>query len=151
MVEGKRDSMELVELPDTLAEKIECLIRPILQAYPAETSRQSAATSDSQVQWQTVTAQLEKWKSDPDAVADEGVLPPSATLLACAQDVAGVLRGAGVDAPDTLMTNGDGGVVFRWQLHGRTWSIEMDVDGSVESSLIGDGALLWRHSLYERL
>jgi len=59
-----------------------------------------------------------------------------------------VLRSSDVEPPDALLTNGDGGVVFRWRLPGRTWSIELDVDGSIESSLMADSKLLWRHSIH---
>jgi hypothetical protein len=137
------------ELPDTLAEKIGCLIRPILQPTRAADDRRETADPDLQSRWQTVLAQLASWKSNPNQVADEGVLPPLTALLASAENVAEVLLARGVEPPDNLLTNGDGGIVFRWRLPGRTWSIELDVDGSIESSLMAGSRLLWRHSLHD--
>ena len=100
--------MKLVELPGTLAERVGCLIRPILEPSRAADDRGEAASRDLQSRWHIVSAQLAGWKSNPDQVADEGV---------------------------------------RWRLPGRTWSIELDVDGSIESSLMAGTRLLWRHSI----
>lgn len=142
--------MKLVELPDTLAEKVGCLIQPIVQPNHVADDRNELQRADLRSRWQPELAQLAGWKSNPDQVADEGVLAPPAELVASAEDVAHALCAHGVEPPDHLLTNGDGGVVFRWRLAGRTWSIEMDIDGSIESSLIAGSRLLWRHSLHER-
>jgi hypothetical protein len=80
---------------------------------------------------------------------DEGVVSPSRELVEVAEDVAEALRAYGVDPPDILVTNGDGGIVMRWRLSDRTWSIELDVDGSIESSLMAGRRLLWRHSIHQ--
>ncbi len=140
--------MKLAELPDTLAEKVGCLIRPILPPDPTAHGRKVAAVPGAQSRWRALFGQLADWRSAPDQVADEGVVPPPQPLVACAEDVAEALFAAGVEPPDNLLTNGDGGVVFRWRLPGRTWSIELDVDGSVESSLMCGSRLLWRHSIH---
>ena len=75
--------------------------------------------------------QLAHWKSNPDQLEDEGVLVPTAALVGVAEDVAEVLCDNAVDPPDVLLPNGDGGIVLRWRLPSRTWSIEMDADGSI--------------------
>ncbi len=141
--------MKLIELPDTLADRIACLIRPVLQPNHIPEDRKDLAGSDLQSRWQTVMTQLANWKSNPDQLEDEGVLAPTAALVAVVEDVAEVLCGYAVDPPDTLLTNGDGGIVLRWRLPGRTWSIEMDVNGSIESSLFAGSQLLWRHSMHQ--
>lgn len=141
--------MKLTEFPDTLAEKVGCLIQPIVQPNYAADNRNESQDADLPSRWQPKLAQIAAWKSNPDRVADEGVLAPRVGLLASAEDVAHALCAHGVEPPDHVLTNGDGGVVFRWRLAGRTWSIEMDVDGSIESSLMVGGRLLWRHSLHE--
>jgi hypothetical protein len=139
--------MKLVELPDTLAEKVGYLIRPVVQANDAGHDRNESR--DLQSRWQPVFEQLASWREDPGQVSDEGVLTPPNALVARAEDVAETLCTQGVEPPDNLLTNGDGGVVFRWRPAGRTWSIEMDVDGSIESSLMAGSKLLWRHSIHE--
>lgn len=141
--------MKLIELPDTLADRIGCLIRPVLQPNHVPEDRKDTAGSDLQSRWQTVMAQLANWKSNPDQLRDEGVLAPTAALVAVAEDVAEALCRHAVDPPNNLLTNGDGGIVLRWRLPDRTWSIEMDVDGSIESSLLAGTQLLWRHSIHQ--
>ncbi|HUG70893.1 MAG TPA: hypothetical protein VMM76_24305 [Pirellulaceae bacterium] len=141
--------MKLIELPDTLAERVAWLIRPVVQPHHGVDDRNETAGLDLQSEWHTVLAQLADWKSNPDEVADEGVLAPPAALVACAEHVAETLCNNGVQPPDTLVTNSDGGIVFRWRLPGRTWSIEIDIDGSIESSLLAGSRLLWRHSIHE--
>jgi hypothetical protein len=128
--------MNLIELPDTLAERVGCLIRPVLRPNHTLESRTEHDGLALQGRWQAVTSQLEGWKHNPDQLEDEGVVPPSRELVEAAEGVAEALSGHGVDRPDTLVTNGDGGIVMRWRLPGRTWSIELDADGSIESSLM---------------
>ncbi len=140
--------MRLVELPDTLAERITCLIQPVLQPDRAADLLE-AGRADLRSRWQVVLAQLADWKSDSGQLEDEGVVAPTSALLSFAEDVAEVLCANSVEPPDNLLTNGDGGVVFRWRLSGRTWSIELDSDGTIESSLMAGSRLLWRHSLHE--
>lgn len=141
--------MQLIELPDELEDRIGCLIRPVFQPNPIADDGKAPAGSDLQSRWLTVMTQLANWKSDPERLEDEGVLAPSAALVAVAENVAEILCRDSVDPPDVLLTNGDGGIVFRWRLPGRTWSIEMDIDGSIESSLLAGSQLLWRHSIHQ--
>ena len=141
--------MKSIELPDTLADRIGCLIRPVLQPDHIPEDRKDLVGSDLRSRWQTVMTQLANWKSNPDQLEDEGVLAPTAALVAVVEDVAEVLCDHAVDPPDTLLTNGDGGIVLRWRLPGRTWAIELDVDGSIESSLLAGSQLLWRHSIHQ--
>jgi hypothetical protein len=142
-------AMQLIQLPDTLADRIDCLIRPVFQPDHIPEDRKNLVGSDLESRWQTVMTQLAIWKSNPDQLEDEGVLAPTVALVAAAEDVAEILCGDAVDPPDTLLTNGDGGIVLRWRLPGRTWSIELDVDGSIESSLLAGSQLLWRHSIHQ--
>ena len=137
--------MILLELPQTLSEKIERLLQPILAvdgfARPGGPEEKAA--------WQAVLERLADWRRDPQQLADEGVEPPTEGLLEAAGTVADVLGNTGVEPPDTLVTNGDGGIVFRWRSGQSTWAIELDSDGSVESSLMLRDRLVWRHSLHE--
>jgi hypothetical protein len=139
--------MKLGELPTTVAEKVFCLIQPVVPSA-AENDWNRARNAGLRSRWEPALAQLRDWKNNPDEVADEGVLAPSATLLASAEDVAEALCTHDIEPPDQILPNGDGGVVFRWRSDGRTWSIEMDVDGSIESLLMVGGRLLWRHSIH---
>lgn len=137
--------MKLLELPHTLSEKIDRLLQPILASGPVNGS----AGEHQHNGWQTVVEQLRRWTHDPRQLDDEGVEAPTSEVLAMAAAVAEVLRDAGVEPPDKLVPNGDGGIVFRWRSGQRAWSIELDSDGSLESYLLQQGKLVWRHSLHE--
>ncbi len=141
--------MNLIELPGTLAKRVGCLIRPVIQPNGAADEGMGSRLLDLPSRWQPILTQLADWKNNPQQVADEGVLAPPAELVKCAEDVAEALCTQCVEPPGQLLTNGDGGIVFRWRLPGRTWSVEMDVDGSIESSLMAGSSLLWRHCIHE--
>ena len=137
--------MNLLEMPHTLSEKVERLLQPILAADGL--SRPNGAGEEAA--WQAVLEQLADWRRAPQQLADEGVEPPTAALFEAAGTVGEMLSNGGVEPPDTLVTNGDGGIVFRWRPDQRVWTIELDSDGSIESSLMLHGKLVWRHSLYD--
>ena len=139
--------MQLAELPDKLTERIGCLIQPVLPTH--QTRDHCPHVSELRGRWQPIKLQLAGWKSNPDQLEDEGVVAPTREIVALAEDVAEALCGHGVDPPDTVLNNGDGGIVMRWRLLGRTWSIELDLDGSIESSLLVSNRLLWRHSIHQ--
>jgi hypothetical protein len=141
--------MNLIELPDTPAARIECLIRPVLRPNHIPETRRPTAGIDLHSEWQAVASHLAGWMRNLYELEDEAVLAPTRELVEAAQDVAEALAGYGVDPPNTLVTNGDGGIVMRWRLPGRTWSIELDTDGSIESSLMAGSRLLWRHSIHQ--
>ena len=65
-----------------------------------------------------------------------------------AMDVATVMRDGKIEAPDRIVPNGDGGLVFRWHSGEFTWSLELDVDGSMETTLMEEHTLVCRHSLH---
>ena len=69
-------------------------------------------------------------------------------MLRLAMDVAAVLRDRNVEAPDRVIPNGDGGIVFRWRSRDFTWSLELEADGSMETSLMEVNRLVCRHSLH---
>jgi hypothetical protein len=141
--------MNLIELPGTLAERVSCLIRPVVPLNDVADEATGSRNPNLLSRWQPVLTRLADWKSNPQQVADEGVFAPPVELVKCAEDVAEALCTQCVEPPDQVLTNGDGGIVFRWRLPGRTWSVEMDVDGSIESSLMAGSSLLWRHSIHE--
>ena len=60
-----------------------------------------------------------------------------------------MLRDTGVEAPQHVVPNGDGGIVFRLRSGPQVLSLELDGDGSVESYLLRGGKLVWRHALHE--
>ncbi len=137
--------MKLLELPHTLAEKIERLLQPIL-LVDTVSGRPREGEPDV---WRAVEQRLDQWQQDPESLADEGMAAPSRQVLALASTVAEVLSGSGIEPPDAVIPNGDAGVVFRWRAGKRAWSIELDSDGSLEAYLLHEGKLVWRHALHE--
>lgn len=137
--------MKLLELPHTLSEKISRLLLPI-RATEAATVPLGPERQD---QWRRVLEQLSLWRSNPGLLADEGVEAPAIDVLSASVAVAEALRDTDVEPPDGVVPNGDAGVVFLWRVAQRTWSIELESDGSIESYLVQEGKLVWRHSLHE--
>ncbi len=137
--------MKLLELPHTLSEKISRLLLPIRAAEPATTP----LGPERQDRWRMVLEQLGRWKSDPSQLEDEDVEAPTSQVLVASVAVAEALRDTGVEPPDAVVPNGDGGLVFRWRMAQRAWSIELEGDGTIESYLMHQGKLVWRHSLHE--
>ncbi len=81
-------------------------------------------------------------------MSDEGIEGPSIATIRLAEKTARVLRDCNVEVPDRVVPNGDGGIVFRWRSGDFTWSLDLDADGSLETSLVERENLLCRHSLH---
>jgi hypothetical protein len=136
--------MPVLEVPQTLPERIEYLLHPVveLETVRAPLSEIHAGP------WQEVFEQLAAWARDPDQLSDEDIEAPSGRMIQLAMDSAAVMRDRNAEAPDRVVPNGDGGIVFRWRSHEFTWSLELDADGSMETSLMEEDKLVCRHSLH---
>ena len=136
--------MPVLEVPQTLPERIDYLLHPVVDL---ETGHAPISGTDA-VAWQEVIEQLAAWARDPEQLSDEGIEAPSDRMLRLALDVVAVLRERNVESPDRVIPNGDGGIVFRWRSRDFTWSLELDADGSMETSLMEEDRLVCRHSLH---
>jgi hypothetical protein len=140
--------MKVLEFPQTLAEKIDYLLQPVVTR-----PRAHELLSDAEIAaWQELIGkQFSSWARDPQQLGDDGIEAPSAETVQLAMNIARVLRDQNVESPDRVVPNGDGGIVFRWQSGDFTWSLELDADGSLETSLMEHDNLRCRHSLHTEL
>jgi hypothetical protein len=136
--------MPALEVPQTLPDRIAYLLHSVV-----EFETPHAPLSEIHlVAWQELIAQLSAWARDPQQLRDEDIEPPSNRMIQLAMDVASVMRDRKIEAPDRIVPNGDGGLVFRWRSGEFTWSLELDVDGSMETTLMEEHMLVCRHSLH---
>lgn len=136
--------MPVLEVPQTLPERIAYLLHPVMELETAH----APLSETHAVAWQELIVQLSAWARDPQQLSDEDIEAPSGRMLQLAMDVAAVMRDRNVEAPDRMVPNGDGGMVFRWRSREFTWSLELDVDGSMETSLMEENKLVSRHCLH---
>jgi hypothetical protein len=136
--------MPVLEVPQTLPERIEYLLHPVVELDTAHTPLSGTYA----VAWQELIEQLSAWARDPQQLSDEHVEAPSGRMIQLAMDVAAVMRDRSVEAPDRVVPNGDGSIVFRWRSRDFTWSLELDADGSMETSLMEENKLVCRHCLH---
>jgi hypothetical protein len=137
--------MQVLEIPQTLPERIHYLLQPVLLPQAA---RGSVSEAERTAWQELIDKQLSAWARDPHQLADEGVEAPSPATIQLAIDVASVLCEQSVEAPDRVVPTGDGGIVFRWRCAGFTWTLELDDDGSLETVLMDNSHLVCRHSLH---
>jgi len=104
---------------------------------------------DGEHEWREVFSQLEEWRSAPSSLEDDGVEAPLERIIRGAEETGLSLKEQGVSSPESVLPDGDGGVVFRWSQKNSSWTIEFDSDGSIESYLMHDGRLVRRHSLHQ--
>ena len=138
-------TMKVLEVPQTLPEKIDYLLQPVL---PREAKRRPLSQAEIAAWREIIDNRLSAWARDPQQLADEGIEAPGVPMLQLAMDVARALYDQRVEAPDRVIPNGDGGMVFRWRSGDFTWSLELDADGSMETSLMEHNKLVCRHSLH---
>ncbi len=133
--------MQLLEQPPAGSGQVDCLIFGIVRPSSEEDeSKQEAG-------WQTVVDQFTAWKQDPEILEDDGIEPPAAGILQNARDFAAALRTRGIEAPTTVIPNGDGGLVLRWKDGEVQWTVEFEDDGFVESYLTVGNKVRCRHGL----
>jgi hypothetical protein len=66
-----------------------------------------------QAAWQRVIDQtLMDWLRDPGQLQDEGVVPPAGTIIRLSMDMAESFRDEGRPAPDSVVVDPNGGIVF---------------------------------------
>jgi hypothetical protein len=137
--------MKLLETPITLSEKVRYLTEAIVEGDSLE----GPLKPENQAAWQRVLDKLAVWDGNPHELEDEDFEVPVPSALRLASAVAGVMRERGIDSPQTVVPNGDGGLVFRWRSGETAWTMEFESDGSIDSSLVRNGKLIRRHSLHD--
>jgi len=93
------------------------------------------------VRWQAVLRTLAAWASTPVQPADGEFTPPEPWLVEAASDQSLQLRAAGLQAPDFVVPDGDGGLAFEWRAGATTRSLAVEHDGSMTLLSFQDGML----------
>ena len=137
--------MKVLDFPQTLPERIDYLLQPVVTR---SASREVLPEAEVKAWQELMDGQLSSWARDPEQLSDDGIEAPCVGTVQLAMSIARVLRDQNVEPPDRVVPNGDGGIVFRWRSGNFTWSLELDADGSLESSLMEHDNLLCRHSLH---
>ena len=98
--------------------------------------------------WQDlIDGKLIEWGRNPDALEDDGIRPPSATIIKLACQVATILRDEEWPPPLRVIPNGDGGIVFERREGQLFVTIEIDEDGSIEYAAFVNCRLVSQHRL----
>ena len=99
-------------------------------------------------QWRScVESRLTAWDEAAEERDEDGLAPPSRTLVSIAFEVAAKLRGAGVPVPLRMVQDGAGGIVFEWR-HGATSDkLRLDANGCIEATGFYDSKLVYRRPI----
>jgi hypothetical protein len=87
----------------------------------------------SRAAWQRLIDQkLMDWLRDPSQLEDEGVVPPSGTTIRLSMDLAEAYRDEGRPAPDSVVCDPNGGIVFERRQGDMSEVLHVWDDGCVE-------------------
>lgn len=132
--------MRLFETPTAIPEKVQQLLRPIIQSTPDESGGRS-------VEWDRLESQLDRWEQAPAEFEDDGLEPPNHDTIPLIRDVCRALRETCVEAPLRLVPNCEAGAVFEWRTAPFLWSVEVERDGTLELSVFRAGRLVTRYRI----
>ena len=106
--------------------------------------------------WQEIIdKKLVEWGRDPEALADDDLVPPSHAAVDSAVQKAQVWRDAResdddfVPSPQWVVPNGDGGIVFEWREESTAAVVEVFDDGSSDCAIFEDNKLVSRTPIDE--
>lgn len=133
--------MKLLDVPVTVAEKIQFLLQPVKGLGQRRLSEEDLRA------WRAVGERLKALEQYPAELDEEGLEPPSAEVLPLVEQVALVLRDHGVDPPLRVVPNGEGGVVFEWRDQPFFWSLDVEKEGALALSIFRNARLVSRHHL----
>jgi hypothetical protein len=133
--------MQLLDIPAAIPEKVERLLRPVINSSPGYAAERSPD------EWDRFEEQLVRWEQDPRALEDDGLEPPNQETLPLIWEVAHALRDLAVEPPLRLVPNCEAGAVFEWRTAPYLWSVEVERDGSLELSVFRTGRLVTRYRI----
>ncbi len=98
--------------------------------------------------WQKlIDERLLAWLEEPRQLEDEGVEPPSGTILRLAIDYAEKLRDEGFPPPDSIVPDPNGGVAFERRRNGISGVFYFWHDGTLEYQKFRGTTLVERYNL----
>jgi hypothetical protein len=85
------------------------------------------------------------WLRDPSQLQDEGIEPPSGTVIRLSMDLAENYRDRGLPAPDSVVPDPNGGIVFERREGDVSEVFHVWDDGTVEYMLFEGARLVERN------
>ncbi len=96
-------------------------------------TRNDSADPDAPDRWQRlIDHELTEWPSDPTKFDDDGIEPPSDQTIHLAIALAGHFKDQGLPAPDSVVPDPNGGIVFERRENGLSEVFHVWDDGTVE-------------------
>ncbi len=138
--------MKLLNVPETIPEKIQYLLQPIVADVHWLDANQ-LGEEDRQAWQNVIDGPLKTWELDPASIQEDDFEPPRLDLLPMVVEVALSLRDHGVEPPLRVVPNGEGGVVFEGRTTPFFWSVEVEKTGLLSLSLFRNHRLVSRHQL----
>lgn len=95
--------------------------------------------------WQLlVDRTLTAWLRNPSQLDDENIEPPSGTILRLSMDLADIFREKGFPAPNSIVPDPNGGIVFEWRKGSESEVYHVWDDGTIESMSFAGNRLVER-------
>ena len=133
--------MQIIDLPTAIQERVAHLLRPILKTGGQHENGRFSTD------WGRIEVQIQEWEQHPKTLDDDDLDLPSRATIQLIRDVCHALSQHAVDPPLRLVPNLDGGAAFEWRASPYLWSVEVERDGALESSVFRDGRLVTRHRI----
>ena len=141
---------------ETQATKPRPSISPaLIQAVPTRIDTEAPVTRDgnrdhaARAKWQALIAKkLMEWLRDRAQFEDEGVDAPNRTIVRLSIDLAEQYRDEGRPAPDSIVPDPNGGIVFERGDNGVSEVIHIWDDGVVEYQQFHGCRLVERHPIF---
>jgi len=92
----------------------------------------SAEYPESSLWDRVIFSQLVEWGKDPDALADDGLVPPSEAIIHLACTWAMKFRDQGAPGPLRVVPDGEGGICFERRAEPYFQTLNIRQDGTVE-------------------
>jgi hypothetical protein len=114
----------------------------------APLSRARSCDVNARVLWQHVIDQtLMAWLRDPSQLDDDGIDPPNGTIIRLSMDLAENFRDRGLPAPDSVVPDPNGGIVFQRREGNVSEEFHVWEDASVEYLRFEGTQLVERHPI----
>ena len=109
----------------------------------------SALADPNRVAWERIVDDpLNKWLKDPGVLADEDVKAPSRSTIILAIWLAKELCRVDAPAPQRVVPDGDGGILFFRRDGSRDTEYEIESDGSIDEVVFQNARRVSRRTLY---
>ena len=104
-----------------------------IQTNAASDAELTSVVSPERSLWaHVIDNQLVEWGKDPDALADDGLVPPSKAIIHSACRLAMYLRDKGWPGPLRVVPDGEGGITFERRADTCFETLTLHADSTIE-------------------